>query len=332
MSLAEELDLINEERVLAVSSLNRIVQGRIDEVADFIASTDSFQQVFVSQAPVSEELGNRFSRAIVSNPNINAVTLMSPEGVAMRELIRWIASSQTLVHMPSLEKVAMYDLYAPVGMSLQDWDFVFSLLITSTSLQELDILFKNGCHDDFMRAFPRFLLDASTLVSFSFTSVSNFPEASYTSLFESVAQSSLRTFQLYGRFTEAVVQAVAECFAQAIAESSALEQVGMGVQMRLALSLTTPVRNLDFTLSHVGDESDLLFKINRRWKPLLRTNVPLGLWPHILEKAHVSPETCIHGPEGILFLLLREKADLIPCSAGLVQNCQLCDDCIEQAA
>jgi hypothetical protein len=126
----------------------------------------------------------------------------------------------------------------------------------------------------------------------------------------------LRTFELYGAFTEAAVQALAECFARAIAES-ALEQVGMTMQILVTLSCTSPVRNLDFTLSQVGNERNLLFKINRGWKPLLRTNVPLGLWPFILEKAHVSPATCIHGPEGILFQLLREKPDLIPKRAGL---------------
>jgi hypothetical protein len=189
---------------------------------------------------------------------------------------------------------------------------VFSLLITSTSLQELCIWFYNGCEDTFVRALSRFLSDPSTLVSFSITA--GFSEASLISMFNSVAQSSLRTFKLYGRFTEGVVQAVAECFARAIAESSALEQVGMGVQMRLALSHTTPVRNLDFAFSQVENHC---LKITRKWKPLLNADIPLGLWPLILEKAHVSPETSSHGPEGILFLLLKEKLDLIPISASL---------------
>lgn len=121
-------------------------------------------------------------------------------------------------------------------------------------------------------------------------------ETFFTSLVETVAQSSLRTFSL---FTDIFVPTVAKCFATAIADS-ALEQVGMNPALQLALLRTLPIGNLDFVLSQVGCQ---MFKINRRWKPLLSQNVPLGLWPLILEKAHSS----IHGPEGIIFYLLRRN-------------------------
>jgi hypothetical protein len=112
-----------------------------------------------------------------------------------------------------------------------------------------------------------------------------------------------------GYFEGSNLETAAECLARAIAESS-LEQLFVENQMRSVLSRTTLVRNLDFAFSTIGDD-ELSLKINRKWKPILNANIPLGLWPRILEKAHASPGTS-HGQEGILFVLLREKPDLVP--------------------
>jgi hypothetical protein len=199
-------------------------------------------------------------------------------------------------------------------------------VITNISLQELEIPFSGGCDDAFIQALPRFLSDASSLVSLSFTVVTGVAshgwnsgtkeETFFSSLFEAVAQSSLRTFLFFTHDSD-YGPTVAKYLAPAIADS-ALEQVGMNPALQLALSRTLPIGNLDFVLSQVGCQ---MFKINRRWKPLLSQNVPLGLWPLILEKAHNS----IHGPEGIIFYLLRAKPELIPSSsAGLAQNYQSC--------
>jgi hypothetical protein len=68
---------------------------------------------------------------------------------------------------------------------------------------------------------------------------------------------------------------------------------------------------LDFALSRIANDDARHLRINRKWKPLLGADmIPLGLWPHILEKAHTSPDTS-HGPVGILFYLLRENPDLV---------------------
>jgi hypothetical protein len=102
-------------------------------------------------------------------------------------------------------------------------------------------------------------------------------------------------------------ETAAEFLARAIFQSS-LEQVHVTPQMIWPLALTRPVRDLDFAFDEFF-EGNLI--INRKWKPLLSANVPLGLWPHILKKAHASPELS-HGTVGILFILLKEKCDLVP--------------------
>jgi hypothetical protein len=102
-----------------------------------------------------------------------------------------------------------------------------------------------------------------------------------------------------------------ECLAQAIVASSLKKVTIRDTQIDAsALARTTPINNLDFTFSQDGNDTVHL-QIKQKWKLLLNANVPLGLWPRILAKAHTFPETS-HGPQGILFLLLKDKADLIP--------------------
>jgi hypothetical protein len=56
---------------------------------------------------------------------------------------------------------------------------------------------------------------------------------------------------------------------------------------------------------------------NKMWSALflnlLRANIPLGLWPQILEKTHTvnEPRVRRHWGPGMLFSLLRENPDLV---------------------
>jgi hypothetical protein len=67
------------------------------------------------------------------------------------------------------------------GMSLQDWNFVFvPLLITSTLLQVLGIIFGNDCNAAFKNLLSCYLLDGWTLASL--TLMASLSEASLTSM------------------------------------------------------------------------------------------------------------------------------------------------------
>lgn len=223
----------------------------------------------------------------------------------MRGLIAWIAGRRTHVRITSLERI---NIDAGLVASVYDWDLLFELLLTNTLLHELDISFKHGCDDAFLTSLRRHLPWFTSLTILTLSRYDCLPEGTLLSLCNVVAESSLRKLHLrccIGR--EVNLETVTECLARAIAESS-LEEVAVNREMVSALSCTRQAKNLDFTFSQ---NNKGLLKINCKWKPLLSAKLPLGLWPHILERAHASPETS-HGIAGILFFLLRQKPDLVP--------------------
>jgi hypothetical protein len=81
--------------------------------------------------------------------------------------------------MSSLAMVVIKPFCGPADMSVQDWDSLFSLLITNASFQELKIHFPTkNCDDAIMSVLSRYLLRATSLVSFKLTgcmSLSFFP-------------------------------------------------------------------------------------------------------------------------------------------------------------
>jgi hypothetical protein len=131
------------------------------------------------------------------------------------------------------------------AISLQNWNALFTLLNTSTSLHKLEILFGMDCVDAFMTAFSRYLLGSASLLhlNVTVTDSSLLPEATFISLCDIVSQSSLRKFSMNCDFAMQVnLEAVAERLARAIAESL-LDEVEVENRMRLALSSTPPARN-----------------------------------------------------------------------------------------
>jgi hypothetical protein len=306
MTLAQELGLGTFQRVaLRASRLNRVdnVEGRVDEIVHFIESDARYltlQYLSLDEAPIEENLGHRLSQAIVSNPHFNIMFMSS--GVALP----WIASRGTLVHMTNLYSTR---ISIDSDTSIQHWNALLSLLLTSASLRELRVSFKGGCDAALMSAFAQYV-KAGSIRYLTLCVPSLLSETAFASFCKGVAQSSLQTLALVDN-EEAALETFAECLARAIAESS-LEQVGLDIEVRSALSSTTPVKDLDFVFSptvHIYEYPTL--KINRKWKHLLSANIPLGMWPHILERAHASTETS-HGPLGILFRLLRQRPDLVP--------------------
>jgi hypothetical protein len=142
-------------------------------------------------------------------------------------------------------------------------------------------------------------------------------QAAFTSLCDGVAESTLHKLTLVTlNVEEAHREAAAGSLARAISVSL-LEDVSIDYYSTyLALLRTEHVKNLDFACSHEDyspRQLEIKLRINRKWKPLLTANTPLGLWHRILEKAHTSPETS-HGPVNILFYLLKENPDLVPSS------------------
>jgi hypothetical protein len=307
MTLAQEIGLIGE-RILDVSQLNHVenVSNRVDEIFEFLQS--SRFDVLLTEAPASEELERCISPAIFSSPHIKNLYLVPRIRVPLQDLLSWIAGRGTLEHMTSLKAIA---ISVPIGMSALAWDELFRLLTTSTSIQSLVISIRNSFDDALMTALSSYLSENTSLLHLALGEHDTvLSEAASVSLFDAVAESSLLRLILECSISsQANLEKVAEGMAQAIAVSP-LEVITVSAQTMKALSLTTPITNVDFAFSTTANTKKCL-KINRKWKPLLSANIPLGLWPRILQKAHASPEAS-HGPEGILFFLLREKADFIP--------------------
>jgi hypothetical protein len=87
-----------------------------------------------------------------------------------------------------------------------------------------------------------------------------------TSLYNSVAESSLRKLKLWFSVAREV-EAVAERLAHALAESS-LEELAEEGHLRLALSGTVPIKDLDLVFSYIDYDGRrfVRLQINRKWK------------------------------------------------------------------
>jgi hypothetical protein len=310
-SLAEELHdgPADGRSYLSTSKLNRVenVNDRFEAIAQYIESSD-VKGILLDEAPADEEFGHSVSQAVLSNPHFTTIVFWPDDYVAMRDLIPWVSChGTTLVHLRSLVKV---DITGAERFSMHDWNFLLTLLRTSESLQELEIFLfgRNKREDAVMSAIARYL-GGSSLTKFKYINTYlrrvSMTGAAFASLCDGIAESSLRELTL--PFDVAHVETAAEFLSRAIVQSS-LEHVDVTSQMLSALIRTAPVRDLNFAFSE-NNEGYLI--INRKWKPLLSANVPLGLWPHILKRAHASPEAS-HGKAGILFFLLKEKCDLVP--------------------
>jgi hypothetical protein len=271
----------------------------------------------LDEGPVDEELGRQFSHAIVSNPRITDIGFHPNRGVDIRDLIAWVAGRKTLIHMTNLQSILFSDIG---GMSEQDCDLLFSLLLTSASLKRLAVILKRDTREDpFIAAFCHYLSGTTFLKNLTLHDTQNLSRAAWLSLCDGVTETSLRKLSLWGGVArEANLKIVAEYLAWAIVESS-LDVVAMESELFSALTCTAPVRNLDLVFSTFAYNDKKHLRINRNWKPLLRANLPLGLWPYILEKVHASPETS-HSPAGILFFLLREKPNLVPSKCPYAGN------------
>jgi hypothetical protein len=311
---------------LVASLISRVLTkpSRLDEIVASIETGD-IDRLCLDEPPVDAEFGRRVSQAFASSPYITEIHFRPNSGVAMRDVITsWFSiGGETLVHITNLQKIVLYGYDYACFMSDQDWDLIYPLLLTSTSLQELRVTpYRFGNSDRVMRALALYL-GAASLRNLEFVTSSSVSEAAFTSFCDGVARSSLQKLTLgHTLVGKANLETAAESLARMISESSLEEVTLEGVTRReslcSALLGTTPIRDFDFafrqiefrhTFAQYGDDTNRL-KINRKWKPLLVANIPLGLWPHIFEKSHTSPETS-HSPEDILFFFLRQKPDLL---------------------
>ena len=310
MSLDWELGLTNVRNCLYASQINRLenIDERMDEILTFLSSIDTLKAFRLDEGPCREELGRGVSHAIASNSHIKTV-IFSPHAYAQtRDLIPWLSAYGTLQHMTSLE---MVDMHGADGMSAQDWDFLFQLLSTCTSLKELHVYLNYKCEDAVIHSTARYLGN-SCLTKFILLGCISMSDASFHILCNGVAKSSLRMLILGSNVIRTDhLETAAEYLACAIVKSSFLEEVQCSIP-HWALQHTTPVKSMDFCFLEIDGSSHWThFRISRTWKPLLSTNIPESLWSRILERAHAFPETS-HGPEGLLYLLLREKPELVP--------------------
>jgi len=130
-------------------------------------------------------------------------------------------------------------------------------------------------------------------------------QVAFVSLCDGVAESSLRKLQVHCSGLDDLETAAAS-LAHAIIQSS-LEMVEVWPEWRAmhsALLRTEQSRNLDLVFRQ-NDTMGIL-QINRKWKPLLRANVPRGLWARIFAKAQSSSEMS-HGPNDIVFFFLKNN-------------------------
>jgi hypothetical protein len=324
MSLAQEL---RDREWLITDHINDALRNHsIEEVAQYIRSSEDFERINLNFPPVNEEVGRHISDAIVQNAHIKTLDFIDRSG-AIRDLVTWIESHNTLVNMTNLECV---EVMVWNDMSVLDCSALFPLLLTSTSLRKFYIrCFRDNecrCSEDVISALSSYLSAASLREFHSVTL--RLSEAAFTSLCNGVALSTVKHVTLEERALQNFdLETAAESLAQMIVESS-LEEVTIGgwlpewieiERLISALQLTAPVRNMDFAFTHVVDNHISMdfvcrarLRINRKWKPLiLSANTPLALWPHILEKSHVFPETS-HGSADIVFYVLRQKPDLVP--------------------
>jgi hypothetical protein len=307
-TLHKELGIVDGSRLFQVQHIDHVLDAnnRVSEIVEFISSSHGFDSVMLSGAPAGE-LGRRTSQAIFSNPHIKKLI---SDDMAMRGLICWIdEGSGTLEHMKGLTSIIIHTRESSDTL-VQDWDALSGLLLTSSSLQTLRIVFMERISNAFMTPLARYL-GSSSLVTFRMSGIgATLSQAAFVFLCDGIAKSSLRKLSLECNVVGgANIEIAAKYLARAIAESSLEEVVLWSAQLRLALFHAAHHQNLSVVLSQHGDGS---VRVNRKWKPLLTNEtIPLGLWPRILEKSHAKPRTS-HGPVGILFCLLREKPDLVP--------------------
>jgi hypothetical protein len=298
--------------------------SRDDEMIESLVDslrTREINCLSLNDPPVDEEFGRRVAQALTSNADIKKISFvpsLRSRGVTLRAVLQWLTVSTstagempeaTLAHSLSLNKVVVEG----PDYGVEDWNLTFRLLLTSTSLQELELFTRSNWHGDrvMMSALSQYL-GAATRVSLRTLELytDGLSETAFASLRDGVAGSELRRFDWYDH-NEEFLETDIESLARMIAESS-LEEVAMPRFLCHAAFLhTLPVQNLDISFSNIKMDGWCPgMKVNRKWKPLLTANIPLGLWPKILEKAHASPETS-HGPAGILFHILRAKPDLV---------------------
>jgi hypothetical protein len=312
MSLAQQLGDLRSKQLYTYRINDALRNHNVEEIAQFIRSSEDFDEFDLNCPPVNEELGRHISDAIVQNSHIRTLSFRVLHGsTVIRDIVAWIGSRNTLFNMMSLESVVVIPHH---DMSVLDCSALFPLLLTSTSLHSFEIYFFNkGCTDDVMSALLSYLGTAS-LREFKFFTY-RLSVAAFTDLCNGVALSTVREFTL--SLTDHSPEFNPEPLARIIVESS-LEEVTIDPGVTTwsesfisALKLTAPVRNMDFTFTQIGDYNVHL-RISRKWKPLVSSaNTPLALWPHILEKSHASPETS-HGSADIVFYVLRQKPDLVP--------------------
>jgi hypothetical protein len=266
---------------------------RIEPFVNYI-TTQRFNELVLDERPVDEEFRRRVAQALTSSAHITEIWL-SPDpffgaaDVTVRDVIQWLTTSTpgqtptaTLACFTNLTTMNVNGIYD--DRSLEDWELVFPLLLTSTSLQELHLRIQlKG--DRVMRALAQYLRAATrvSLREFSLSTTCSLSEADFASLCDGFAGSQLRKLHLDGKVAEKAyleTETAAESLARAISITS-LEEVKLGNKMWLAL-----------------------------FHNLVTANIPLGLLPQILEKAHTVSEPSSCSPR-ILFDLLRENPNLV---------------------
>lgn len=332
MTLKEELQLDRTcvQHRFTVSSLSQLENAgeRIDEIAEFIRTTTSIVDMVVDKGPVTKEFGRRISEAFVSNKSIKEVSI----GPARNGCASWLENCKTLRNMENLQTFCFHHGF--VGMTDQEAESIFSLLLTgSHSLKFIDVtLFppaetKDDCDSQAAwNGLALFLSQAATCTSIEHLQVSyhNLPEMSpasvacFPALCRGIAVSALRELYWWDFpvISDTHSESMAHHLSQAIALSS-LERVFVRKTSPLYLALlgTEQLANLDYAFSWTAVAERFYGKpkglcIQRCWKSAVCGQLPMGLWPHILQKAHTSPEES-HGSLGIMFCLLRQKPDLV---------------------
>jgi hypothetical protein len=164
----------------------------------------------------------------------------------VQHVVKWLTTGgETLVHIKNLEKIVVRGF--DHDMSAEDWEEMFQLLLTSTSLQELQVIrFRNGNGDRAMSALTQYLVAASSasLRKFELVISNSVSDCAFASLCDGVANSKLQKLALGNNVVdEAYLATAAESLALAISRSS-LEHVRIGSQMCSALLHTEHVKNV----------------------------------------------------------------------------------------
>lgn len=326
MTLKEELQLDRTcvQHRFTVSRLNRLENAseRIVEIAEFLRATTDIVDMEVDEGPITKEFGARITEAFVSNKSIKRISIWRA----------WFEDCTTLRHMENLQSFDFWRGF--VGMTDQEVESIFSLLLTgSHSLKSINVRYfspkgiKADCDSEAgWNRLALFLLQAATCTSIERLEVSyhDLPELSpasvacFPALCRGIAVSALQELYWcdYPVMSDTHSESMARHLSQAIALSS-LDRVFVRKTSPLYMSLlgTKELSHLDYAFSWTAVCKEFYGKpkglqIQRCWKSVVCGNFPMGLWSHILQKAHTSPEES-HGSLGIMFCLLRQKPDLV---------------------